>query len=135
MLRSAQIGEIVLYNMLVQSWFIYLIYAYMVFQLPLHLYVLNDLEYKLESLDSQSRKQCPWTTVSNSPKLPSVLGSLTFRQLLENLHSVFPSLRTHLDIAAKLLSQGIYEVYGHHQQTHSTRAASKWLPHFLCVSL
>ena len=86
----------------------------MVFQLPLHLYILNDLAYKLECLDLQNRKQSPWATLSNNPKRPSGLGSMTVAQLLQKLQPAFPSLRKHLDTAAQLLSEGIIKLGSHH---------------------
>ncbi|KAI5068077.1 hypothetical protein GOP47_0016422 [Adiantum capillus-veneris] len=76
-------------------------------ELPLYLYILRDLHHKLECLDKQTRKTMFWAALpSCNPKPPSGLGPMTATEFLKILKPIFPSLRKHLDTAAKILRGG-----------------------------
>ncbi|MCO5587965.1 hypothetical protein L7F22_041918 [Adiantum nelumboides] len=73
-------------------------------ELPLQLYILRDLHHKLECLNKQICKTIFWAALpSCSPKPPSGLGPMTATEFLKRLKPLFPSLRKHLDTAAKIL--------------------------------
>ncbi|KAH7286612.1 hypothetical protein KP509_32G015100 [Ceratopteris richardii] len=75
-------------------------------ELPIHLYLLRDLLHKLESLEIQTRRVTLGVSSSHSTKLPSGLGPMNAAHLFKRLKPVFPSLRTHLDTAARILCAG-----------------------------
>ncbi|XP_047315356.1 Fanconi anemia group D2 protein homolog [Impatiens glandulifera] len=71
-------------------------------ELPLHLYLLRELHYRLDAYYPPN-KQLLSKCLTSSPSL----RSLTRIDFLSNIRPLFPSLRTHLCSALDILTQGI----------------------------
>eukprot|EP01018_Ginkgo_biloba_P031026 Gb_40796 [translate_table: standard] len=80
-------------------------------ELPLHLYLLRDLRYKLDCLDGR-RKQFP-AMPSTVCKAPSGLRNTSIIEFLKKVQALFPSLRRHLNCAVSLLQEDCESCHQH----------------------
>ncbi|XP_042478961.1 Fanconi anemia group D2 protein homolog isoform X2 [Macadamia integrifolia] len=91
-------------------------------QLPLHLYLLHDLHYKLDYLTTPS-KQFPLGGL----RAPAGLSRMTVSEFVSKIRALFPSLRKHFDAALFILKEGA-ETCQEHWSTQSTGAGNPDIP-------
>lgn len=77
-------------------------------ELPLHLYLLRDLHYKLDYF-SPSSKQSSSRCLSSPPGF----SGMTVIKFLNKIRALFPTLRRHLGCAVFILKEGYEACQGH----------------------
>ncbi|XP_049936627.1 uncharacterized protein LOC116265003 isoform X2 [Nymphaea colorata] len=73
-------------------------------ELPLHLYLLRDLHFKLDCLSCRSEH--PLCSSTKGYEAPDGLNHMSFTEFLKEIRPLFPCLRKHLETAIYVLRQG-----------------------------
>ncbi|XP_024986799.1 Fanconi anemia group D2 protein homolog [Cynara cardunculus var. scolymus] len=99
-------------------------------ELPVYLYLLRDLHSKLEDFS-------PKPTSSRSLSTPPGVNGITTVEFVNKIHTLFPTLRRHLDSAISLLEHGS-ETCQAHWKDQSSMAGNPEIPKMVvsvpCVS-
>ncbi|XP_043702238.1 Fanconi anemia group D2 protein homolog isoform X2 [Telopea speciosissima] len=91
-------------------------------ELPLHLYLLHDLHYKLDYLTTPSKQ-----FQLGGLRAPAGLSRITGSEFVSKIRALFPSLRKHFDAALSILKKGA-ETCQEHWSTQSTSAGNPDIP-------
>ncbi|KAJ4980681.1 hypothetical protein NE237_031518 [Protea cynaroides] len=91
-------------------------------ELPLHLYLLQDLHYKLDYLTIPSKQ-----FQLGGLRVPAGLSRVTLCEFVSKIRPLFPSLRKHFDAAFSILKEGA-ETCQEHWSTQSTSAGNPDIP-------
>ncbi|KAK6916860.1 Fanconi anemia protein FANCD2 [Dillenia turbinata] len=87
-------------------------------ELPLHLYIVRDLHYKLKYFSPPSKQFSASNFVA-----PPCLRTMTMREFLLGTKTLFPSLKKYLDVTANILKDS--DNFQEHWEVHSASSANE----------